>query len=641
MAYKLKKSHQDSDGEGMTPKKMCLRVEKAAKARKDAHYDETWSKLIKLYSNQYDYPELAGYEDVIAPNMVFSTVNVIVPSIAINYPKITVTARRPEHMDAAAVVEGVSNYYWRHFDVHDEFRDVVKDFVIIGHGWVKVTWAFSEKEVEMSQDEWKQAVMDALMESRQAADQAKAAGLDIAGPSDDEIVGSLGSTRIEVVEDHPAVERVSPFDVFVDPTATRLKDARWIAQRSYVPLEVARKNDQWDAKARQNLKAVAVKREEVDVLRDGESRPEDADHCVVWEYYDLVTEEMCIFSEGCEYWLVKPDASPFAFVHPFVMVSNYSVPEKFYPIGDVETVAPLQQELALTRTQMINDRKRGRRMYLARPDEIGDEGMNAIYGSDDNAIIEVESDRPFSDLFAQVTTSSLPPEWYNQSAMILEDINLVSGVNEYQRGNAAEIRRTATEASMIQDASNARSADKLSVIERAIGEVAQRVVQLAQQFLTSEQVAKINGPDGAVEWVPYDREAIKGEFDFEVEAGSTQPQNETQRRQSALQLMDTMGPFIDMGVINPMALADHVLKNGFGVKNTEMFLQAPPPPPAPEPAPVSAETVPPGGMAPPMPQGPMPQGGMPPALPPELAQLPPEMIQMLMQAMAQGQPPVM
>jgi hypothetical protein len=66
-----------------------------------------------------------------------------------------------------------------------------------------------------------------------------------------------------------------------------------------------------------------------------------------------------------------------------------------------------------------------------------------------------------------------------------------------------------------------------------------------------------------------------------------------------MQLMDAMAPFIDMGVVNPMELAKHVLKNGFGVKNPEMFLQVPPPMPPEEGAPE-------GGLPP----------GMPPGMPP-------------------------
>jgi len=561
------------------PKLLEKKVKQAIAWRSSAKYDESWSKMIKMYSNQYDYPELAMYEDVVAPNMVFSTVNVIVPSIAINYPKITVTPRKPEGEIPATIVESVANYYWRHFDVHDEFRLVIKDFVILGHGWLKTTWAFEEEQQDVPPDEWKQMVQQALLQRNMAQAQAQQAGVTgITFPTDQEVVASIPQKKTVVIEDNPAVERVSPFDIFVDPTATRLKNARWIAQRIFMPLEQAQLNADWDAKARKELTGTAMLREKVDVAKEGEEKPRDKDFATIWEFYDLISGESCVFAEGASLFLAKPEKSQFRNKHPYVMVSNYQVPERLYPIGDIETAAPLQQELAITRTQMINDRKRFRRMYLYRPDAIGEDGVNSLLSSDDNAMIEVEGDRPFSDVLAPVGTMALPPEFYNQTNMILQDINLVSGVSEYQRGAVSEIRRTATEASMIQDAANARAADKLSIVERSIGEVAQRVVQLAQENLTSEQVAKIVDEQGAIQWVPYTAESIMGEFDFEVEAGSTQPQNETTRRQSAMQLMDAMAPFIQMGVIDPRQMAEHLMKNGFGIKNPERFMTAPPPP---------------------------------------------------------------
>lgn len=589
---------QDPEG---TPGKYLQRVKAAEKHRKDAKYDDTWSKMIRIYSNQYAYDELAAYEDIVAPNMVFSTVNVIVPSVAINYPKITVTARTEQDEANAEIVESVANYYWQHFDIHDEFRAAIKDMVMIGHGWVKSTWAFEEEVVDLGPDEWKSQVAQAIAERNQAEEQAKAQGLDVTFPTDRELLQSIPTKKTVVSEDHPACERVSPFDVFVDPAATRLKDARWIAQRAYIPIEVARANEAWSAKARRKLKATAINRETVDVLRESEDRPKDAEFVVVWEYYDLIREQMCTFAENCGEFLVAPEPSEYPNGHPFTMICNYAVPERFYPIGDVETIVPLQMELAMTRTQMVNDRKRFRRMYMVRTAELGDGALNAMLSGDDNAILEVEGNAPFGDIIAPVATSPLPAEFYNQTQMIIEDINFTTSISEYQRGGQSEIRRTATEAGMIADAANARSADKLAIVERAIGDVAERVVALAQANLTSEQVAKIVDPQGAVLWQPYSAEDIEGQFDFVVEAGSTQPQNESFRRQSAMQLMDAMAPFINMGVVNPMELATHVLKNGFGIKNPEMFLIQPPPPD-------------PGlGAAPP---------GMPPGMPPEGA-LPP------------------
>jgi hypothetical protein len=595
-------SYLDDSQSAQSPKdpkdslaKVRGRVEAAVKWRDEAKYDDNWSTLIRMYANKYDYPELSSYQDVVAPNMVFSTVNVIVPSITVNYPKITVNAARPENQDQARVVETVANYSWRHFDVHEEFRRATKDFSIVGHGWLKTTWVYEERTQTWDAEAYRQEAERLLTEAYMQREQAERFG--VSGndfPDDDDVLAQIPKKQTVVVKDAPVVERVSPFDMFVDPDATNLRGARWLAQRMYIPFDKAVKNKAYDAEARKKLKprAMSDAKKNQDLLFPDEEHGSEAAFVVVWEFYDLIDNKVCTFAESCDKFLIPPQDIPFAFGNPFVMLANYQVPDKLYPLGDVEVVAPLQKELALTRTQMIADRKRFQRAYMVRPDLIGPDGYDALRSGEDNAFIEVDGNEPFGEILAPIQTTSLPPEFYNQTAMILDDINLVSGVSEYQRGSMTEIRRTATEAAMIQDASNARSADKLAIIERGIGEVAKRVVVLCQQFMTTSQVARVAGPDGAMKWVEYDRDALSGEFDFEVEAGSTQPQNETFRRQSAMQIMDAMAPFIEMGVVDPQKLAEHVLRFGFGVKQPGDFMTQPPM----------------GGMPPDMPPGVPPNG---------------------------------
>ena len=217
----------------------------------------------------------------------------------------------------------------------------------------------------------------------------------------------------------------------------------------------------------------------------------------------------------------------------------------------------------------------------------------------------------------------ISPEIYAYSDIIEQDINTVSGISEYARGAMPEIRRTATEASIIADAQNARAADKLAIVEIGISSVARRVIQLMQQFMTGQQMARVT-ISGEDMFVNYSRDDIVGEYDFSVQAGSTQPMNETIRKQQAISLMNAISPMVGT-VIDPQALAVHVLESGFGIKDPEKFLMQ-----APDQA-VAAEEgqVPPEG-APPMPgsvdpramnpQGGAfaPTGGIPPEL---LAQL--------------------
>ena len=100
-----------------------------------------------------------------------------------------------------------------------------------------------------------------------------------------------------------------------------------------------------------------------------------------------------------------------------------------------------------------------------------------------------------------------------------------------------------------------------------------------QQFMTGESMARVTARGDEDLFIPYGREEIVGEYDFSVQAGSTQPMNETIRRQQAVSLLNAVAPLVGT-VIDPAALARHVLESGFGIKDPDKFLmgQAPMPP---------------------------------------------------------------
>jgi len=276
---------------------------------------------------------------------------------------------------------------------------------------------------------------------------------------------------------------------------------------------------------------------------------------------------------------------------------------------------------------------------LFRETNFDSNGRAALESDDDNVMVPVSGDTPLGDVVAPFPALINPPEFYNQSELIRTDIELVSGVTEFMRGGVSEIRRTATEAALIQDAQNARTADKLAVIETTVAEVGRRILLLAQQYMGGEQVARITARDGEPMWVTFDREYLSGDFDFDVAAGSTQPTNEAYRRQSAMQMVDAMAPFVSAGIIDVAKLGAYVLQYGFNVKNPEMFMTQPEQP--------TAEMMPPQ-QQPPMPPVPMQQAapmiGPPPQ--PQMGaggEIPPELLAMLMAGgdMGGGAPPPM
>ena len=564
-------------------------IDYAKRWRTGENYDQLWQRLINLYRGKQYRGASTG--DRLLVNISFSTINTLAPAVSIGRPKINVNPRKPEDGDKAIVTESIINYWWGHYGCQPEFQRAVKDYLILGHGWVKTGYRFVEEakldDIEYSADE--------------------AAGTE---PADDVEAQTI------IREDRPFLERVDPFEMYIDPDATSVNDMRWIAQRTRRPLKDAKIDKRYDAAARKELSPSGYQKygnQDVGYMSAQQaftSNPDNA-YCDIYEYYNIDTGEMCVFSDsGGDKFLIKPIKMPYEFGHPFFMLRNYEVPGFFYPMGELEAIEPLQYELNETRTQMMLHRKRYSRKWLFQESAFDDDGRQALASDEDNVIVPVKSGENLNNVVVPMPALINPPEFYNQSSLITNDIDRVSGVSEYQRGAIPETTRTAREASIIAEAGNARVAEKLVAIENAIAQCASNLIMLAQQFMTGEMTVRILGTESAPVWLTFDKDYINGEFDYTVEAGSTAPRNEAFRRDMALQMVSAMQPFAQAGLVNLPKLAEYVLGIGFGVKDPSSFLQEPP---APE--------------APPMPEG-MPPGmeGMPPGMPPEMMEgMPPEL----------------
>lgn len=592
------------------------RIESARRFRQDEGLDDLWERLIDLYAGKH-FPKDLSADDRIAVNIAFATINVIAPSVSINNPKIVVEAKRPEDVDRAIVTEALINYQWKHYDIHEEFRRAVDDFLMLGFGWLKAGYRYVEEEVD-DPDGYQAELSAALEDVAAFGDQPGVEGL----PSEDEIAANIPTTRLQVVEDRPFVERVSPFDVFVDPEATSMRDARWIAQRTVRSLYEVQHDESYDEKARERVQADGRVEDRIkpDTVRD---RDPHWQHVTVWEFYDLKAGTMSVFADAGEGFLVEPTEQPYAFGQPFTMLRNYDVPDRFYPMGELEAIECLQHELNATRTAMLNDRKQKRRAWLYNPNAFDKRGQSELASNKDNRMIPVSGNVPLGEAVVPLPSQQLDPQLYQNSEIIENDIAMITAQSEYARGSLPEIRRTATEASIIQDAANARAADKLAKVEKIIGLVARRLIQLAQQYMTEAQVVRVTGINGKPVWVELEPGDIAGEFDFDVEGGSTQPINEQGRRQQAQQLLQTLGPMmVPGGPVNTVEVLRYVL-GAFGVKDAARFLQSEQQLPGVQGAPPDEE----GADMPALPglvpdEPPMPDGDVsaadPGALPPEL-----------------------
>ena len=120
------------------------KLEHSRRWRREEQYDDLWERLVDMYRGKHH--RRYSDSDQLLVNIAFATINVISPAVSVNHPKITVNARRPEDGDKAVVTEAIVNYWWRHYDCQRQFRSAIKDFLVLGHGWLKIGYRYVEEE---------------------------------------------------------------------------------------------------------------------------------------------------------------------------------------------------------------------------------------------------------------------------------------------------------------------------------------------------------------------------------------------------------------------------------------------------------------------------------------------------------------
>lgn len=400
-------------------------------------------------------------------------------------------------------------------------------------------------------------------------------------PTEDELVDLVPTFTTSAIKDDIFVEHVSSFDVFVDPEARRMEDARWIARRRIVPLDEVLDNPAYHNKKGlqgdtpyPSVQGIPKPPGIPGYVEGQTTSPPEHERVTLWEYYNLKTRTVCVFVANHDRFLLEADwLMPFD-GSPFIPVVDYVVPDSLWGYGEVKLIKSLQVELNKTRTQIIVHNKRFNRKLLYKERALDDRGKAALTTRVDGALIPVINDEDLKDVVLPVPDSPLPADRYQINNIIEADITAITGISDYERGAYNNVRRTATEASIIMDSSSLRQQDKLRRIEEAATEVGRRMKALAQTFYDSERWILITGSGWQMP-IRFTKEDIEGEYDISVDAGSTEPQNQQmlmQDRERLYQLL-SQNPFVNQVEILKELLRAHGMNNPDRFINQQAVLQ--------------------------------------------------------------------
>jgi hypothetical protein len=470
-----------------------------------AHLREPkWRESLAQYegSNAWRNNAEDRSADLVSVNLSFSTINTLLPFVADEDPQFIVEPYSGDATaDNAKLLESFMNRVWKSNDVQGtaHTRDATFDYLLYGDGYVSVGYEINEKPIYTGD-------------------------------------GEKVPNNVDIAEFF--VERVNPWDVWIDPYSDGINNAQWVCRRVIVPRKQLEEDDRF-AFTKSDAQGADVDSRYMsseDEHRLGRAVPED--WVTTFEFYDLRENWMMTFLTGGEKIIRFIEH----IVCPIIQEPNYRIPNSPYHMGELEQIASLQDELNKTRSQMITHRRRNVAKWMVKEHLLTPDAEEAIKSSKVNDIISIESNEPFANIIAPVHAIPLNADSYMIDAQIRNDINDVTGVNEYLRGVPQNISRTATEASIIEGATNIRTRHKLLQVEEAARAVGQMLLDIMKDvipvtdfeemtlFITGREAEKLNRATGQeeletdVELTPTS-EIFEGTYEVRVERGSTELRN--------------------------------------------------------------------------------------------------------------------
>lgn len=442
--------------------------------------EQAWKKSERAYNGKQHEPSDTDY-DLVTINMLFSTINTIVPYVTGSTPffRVTPYSGTANGRDAAAWTAWM-NLTWNSYEVKGDVsaEDATFDALLYGDGYLQVSWDYFDELIET----------DDIFADDRAASVAKL-----------------------------FIDRVDPWDVWLDPASDGMHNARWVIVRRTLPLSQVKSNPKYrytgDLMPRSDWDE---RRDFVD--SDGQSDTEGgSEHGLIdlYEFYDLVEQTLYVVTEDGEMpHRVVEGARP-----PIAQLSNYKIPNSPYHMGEMEQLHDLQDELNKTRSQMITHRRRNVPKYLAAEDKLGSGAVAALKSEEPGEVVLVKGDIDPRSVISPLDLTQLTADSYQVSDLIVRDIYEISGVNEYLRGGTPQISRTATEASIIESASNIKSSYKLKMVERFLRDIGQIMLDVAFDVFPetdfSEQQFVITG--GAAQQLANKEPELEGRQVNEVE----------------------------------------------------------------------------------------------------------------------------
>lgn len=303
---------------------------------------------------------------------------------------------------------------------------------------------------------------------------------------------------------------------------------------------------------------------------------DDVKRTTIYEIWDIENKKLKVVSKGnSDKFLRNIDTPDGVEQHPYSFLVFNTVPDEAYPLSDMRSLKPIQDEHNKSLAMISAHAKKSRRKYGYIESMIDEDQLEVAEGGDDGAMFKVK-ELPMSkvmDIMPEANLSQSVFDYYNISRGAFDKI---SATTEADRG-AVERKKTAFEASKIYGSADLRKEDRRSLVEDWLSDVGAKLLQTMQSNLTPEDAEEII-PEGKQSWVQVkDKNQIAGQFSVAVIVGSAAPKLPEYERNDFMMFMQAITQFppeliklkVDLNSILEAAAKMFPSLDGIKLLNTE------------------------------------------------------------------------
>lgn len=468
-------------------------------------------------------------------NYFFSILRALVPRVYFKNPSVSVTPAMPGMLAAvfAQILERIDNKLLKAMNVKKHIKKMIQDAFLFGTAFGKLGFG---------------AVYSPSPRS-----------IITAAP----ISKTWGSVEYKagVMANMPWFSRVHPGYIIVPDMTEDLDDARWVTHEVERPFQDI-KDDPRFKTAMKDLKPTRRQHHQ-----GGATIEKPLEMIRLWETRDTKFQKVYVFAADQKATIYDEiDELQVNQGFPIFDLVFNNDDEVMWGVPDSIIIEPQQLEANETRTQMMMHRRLTVIKILYEEGVIDQRELDKMISETVAAGVRVKD----ISKVKPVQAGDIPRELFLNADMVSSDIREQVGFSRNQMGELQQKERTtATEASIVQMASEIRVDERQDIVADMLERVIHSMHHTILKFWQEDQVIDLVGPGGIPIWVEFSGKMLSGgAYEVNVDAESATPQTRQVREAKAIQAYSILkeNPLVD-----PIKLTQYLLRELYGVQYDDML----------------------------------------------------------------------